>query len=255
MPIQSSIRAPVLAQPSVVVGGPTGPAGGPTGPTGPEGSASITGATGSRGATGLQGPTGSTGSRGLDAELMGPTGPTGPAGAIAATGPTGATGIRGTGIDMNTGDINFPRIYQYVDAVGEAYISGVDTIERMVGGGWYFIPQFTGNMFLMVTGLAENVDAGATHVTLRIGRGGFTPYTPPRPARGDPVIGTKVGVTQEIFAPGMTIPFTLIGLVTVDVEPTFVYPYFADYWIDLSIKSSIGSGAAVREVSYFMMEL
>src|SRR5262245_61811798 len=44
MPVQSTIRANILAQPTVVVGGPPGPPGGPTGATGPQGPTAPTGA-------------------------------------------------------------------------------------------------------------------------------------------------------------------------------------------------------------------
>jgi hypothetical protein len=78
--IQSKTPAPILAQPVVVVGGPTGPAGGATGVPGP------TGEIGPTGAGAFTGPTGS----------LGPSGPTGPVG-VGVTGPAGMTGPPGPG--------------------------------------------------------------------------------------------------------------------------------------------------------------
>lgn len=100
--------APIMAQPVVVVLGPTGPSGGPTGPTGPLG----TGPTGAGAYTGPTGPTGGgpTGPTGAGA-FTGPTGPigrTGPPGPAAtgaqgALGPTGYTGPPGTAAQGTTG--------------------------------------------------------------------------------------------------------------------------------------------------------
>lgn len=231
MAVRSNIRAPILSQPIVVIGGPTGPPGGPTG---------------------SQGMTGPTGAHGVDASTIGPTGPTGPAGQIAATGPTGPTGPAG---GLPQGDANFPRFTMYNDPTDQDHIDTIDTIERMVGNGsWYFIPQFTGNMFFMVTCLVTNVDAGGTIVSLRIGRqAGFEGGRQPRP--GDPAFGNIVGLPVETYAPGLAIPVTIIGQTTVLPVPTFQYPFFMSYWMDLSIKSTIGSGAGVKEITYLALEL
>ena len=116
MTVQSKTPAPILAQPVVVIGGPTGPASGLTGPTGPLGPtgpvlASLTGNTGPRGATGNTGPIGPSG-------LTGPIGMTGPPGSPGQTGPaisgsttvaflpTGATGARGFVTDCNNATFN-----------------------------------------------------------------------------------------------------------------------------------------------------
>lgn len=114
MPVQVISPAPIVAQPVVVVGGPTGPSGGPTGPTGPSGQSftgptGYTGRTGPTGPTGFSatGPTGRTGPTGYTGPVgnsftgptgLGNTGPTGPAG-----GPTGPTGPLGTGPTGPTG--------------------------------------------------------------------------------------------------------------------------------------------------------
>lgn len=101
--------APIMAQPVVVVGGPTGPSGGPTGATGPTANASTgaTGFTGSTGPTG-SGPTGSTGVTGPSGTtgVTGPPGNPGPTGlsAVGTTGPTGPTGFTGFGATGATGN-------------------------------------------------------------------------------------------------------------------------------------------------------
>jgi hypothetical protein len=252
MTVRSNVRASILAQPVVVVGGPTGPGGGPTGPTGPTGDMTITGPTGQIGPTGEMGPTGPTGPHGTDASLMGPTGPTGPAGELAATGPTGPTGREG---GLAYGDINFPRFSIYNDPTDEDHIDTIDTIERMVGNGaWYFVPQFTGNMLLIVTCLVTNVDEGGTTVSLRIGPQGYFEGTP-QPGPGDPAVGNIVGNPVETYAPGMCIPVTIIGMTKVQVVQTNEYPFYRSYWMDLSIKSTIGSGAGVKEITYLALEL
>lgn len=83
MVVSVNAPAPIMAQPVVVVGGPTGPSGGPTGPTGAAGAAAATGS------TGFTGPTGATG--------FGATGPTGVTGPLGATGFTGPASVGGTG--------------------------------------------------------------------------------------------------------------------------------------------------------------
>lgn len=248
MPVETNIRAQVLAQPTVVVGGPTGPSGGPTGPTGPQGSVSVTGATGPVGSTGPTGSTGLTGAPGLDGILTGPTGSTGPAGSIAATGPTGPTGL--PAIDLsNPPDQNFPRVYSWQDAGNADFITGVDTIERMLGTAFGFSPMITGNVLVIITGTAENTDNGGTTVTARYDVGGNYPV------RGDPVTGIAFGTPVETYAPGLSIPFTIVGIAQLDVIPIFSYPYFQDYWFNVSVKSTIGSGAGVHTVTYTFMEL
>jgi hypothetical protein len=250
MTVQRSIRAQILAQPTVVFGGPTGPSGGPTGATGPAGVA-ITGPTGPRGATGLQGLTGPTGAHGADASVTGATGPTGRAGDVGPTGPTGQTG---DGYIYNP-NINKPRFDVYTEFSGEGgadFITGVDTIERMLGSAYWFMPQLSGNFFFIVTGLAENVDNGGTIVTLRADIAGFGPD----PIRGEPVRGQQIGEAAEIFAPGLTIPFTIIGMGHFPVEQgNYGIWDYRQWWINLSVKATSGAGAAIREVTYLFMEL
>jgi hypothetical protein len=250
MPVESTIRASIMAQPVVVVGGPTGPSGGPTGPTGPEGSASITGPTGPRGVTGPQGMTGPTGTPGVDGTLTGPTGPTGPAGAVAGTGPTGPTGL--PAVDLShPPDINYPRVYVYKDPTNNDFIAGVSTIEVMAGCGFYFAPMISGNVLVTITGTATNTDGGGTVITGRYDYNGT--YNPP--PKGDPVTGNVLGVPQETYAPGLSVPFMITGIVHLEILPGFEYPYFLPYWFDISIKAMSGVGAGVHNVTLTFMEL
>jgi len=244
--VNQSIRAQVMASPTVVIGGPTGPAGGFTGPTGPTGGMQ-TGPTGPRGAIGPTGMIGPIGPTGLNASMTGPTGPTGEVGGLGSTGPTGNTGPGGT----LTTDQNFPPFVMYSDPTNNEYINGVSTIEVMVGGGYGIAPRTTGNILLVVTGMAQNVDNGGTNITIRAGSN-----TQPRPARGDPVTGTKVGQQLQTFAPGLTIPFTIMGMIKLDVIPIpGQYPPFQGYWFELSVVASSGVGAGVYNPTWFIMEI
>jgi hypothetical protein len=247
--IQSTIRAPILAQPVVVVGGPTGPSGGPTGPTGPAGSTSLTGATGPQGPTGAQGLPGPTGAPGLNGTLTGPTGATGPPGPIAATGPTGPTGPQVPDLSVSSGPLQ-PRVYSYSDPTGSNnFIDGVDTIERMCGAQIGFAPTVTGNVLVLITGVAENVDNGGTTVTGRVGYTG-------QPARGDPATGTVIGIPQYTYAPGMTVPFTIMALIHLDPVPiTGGFVSFGAYWFDVSVQATVGAGAGVSSIAYTFMEV
>jgi hypothetical protein len=232
MTVQETIRALIMAQPSVVVGGPTGPSGGPTGPTGPEGSASITGPTGPRGVTGQQGMTGPTGIAGANGIMTGPTGPTGPAGAYGPTGGTGPTGPAVT-IDMAA------RAFNFRNAAG---ISAVDTLDRMVGCSVVHTAQATGNMLIIISGIAENTDGGGTYILGRVGVS--SGVTPPL---GSFAIGTAWGVEQQIYAPGLSVSFTILGNIQI--------PVGQEYWYDLSIKATIGGGAGVRLINGMILEL
>jgi hypothetical protein len=135
MTTQSKTPAPIMAQPVVVVGGPTGPSGGPIGPTGPTGftgpvATSVTGNTGPRG---LTGPTGSTG----PGAATGPTGFTGPPGTPGVTGPTGAgtvpvTTFAGLPASPVLGQLGF---------ITDAVVSNFGNIVSG-GGGGFRVPVF-----------------------------------------------------------------------------------------------------------------
>jgi hypothetical protein len=248
MPVRGNIRAPILAQPTVVVGGPTGPPGGPAGAQGPQGPAG-TGAIGPRGITGPTGVTGPTGAAGKDAANLGPTGATGAPGE-SATGPTGPTGPAS---DFDQHNMYNGRFYYHGDVLSNNGVSGVDTIERMAAepGGfmWNWWPTSTGKLFVIITGLAENVDAGGTIVTGRVGS-----TSTGTPTKGSPVTGTQLGMPVETYAPGLTIPFTIIGYLEVFM-PEVTELGTPGYWFTVSVRSTIGSGAGVRNIAVMIMEV
>ena len=169
-------------------------------------------------------------------------------------------GTRGILAHVNrSGDWTLPRLYRVVACMGQVDLdltrvrigAGVSTIEVMVGGGYGIAPRTTGNILLVVTGMAQNVDNGGTNITIRAGSN-----TQPRPARGDPVTGTKVGQQLQTFAPGLTIPFTIMGMIKLDVIPIpGQYPPFQGYWFELSVVASSGVGAGVYNPTWFIMEI
>jgi hypothetical protein len=234
MSVEKAIRAEIMTQPTVVLGGPTGPSGGPTGPTGPQGLA-LTGPTGPQGVTGPTGASGPPGMSGTDGTLTGPTGPTGSVGPIQATGATGPTGA---GIDF------YATPYDRVFGMSlDGGLTGIDEIERLTQALAGYTAQDTGNMVLIFSGIAFNTTGGGTNVTLRCG----LPFAGNFPPAGTPVIGTQVGVRQEIFAPGLQVSFTIIGR----IKFTLGQPY----WISLSCQSTSGPGAGVKLINGLIMEL
>ena len=244
MTVQDTIRAQIMASPTVVIGGPTGPPGGPTGPTGPTG-LEATGPTGPTGPTGVTGAFGPTGPSGLSAALTGPTGSTGSVGPI---GPTGATGIDGPPAALlNTIQMSVPGFG------ADDTLSGIDTVERMNGANAGVTPQLSGNVFFIVTGMAQNVDGNGTTITLRTGAYNLSaPYVP---QKGDPATGTAIGLPVTVFAPGLTIPWQIMGMFKYDVVPIPQYPFFTSYWLEISIKATGGAGAGVGGITYLMWEL
>ena len=249
MPARSITTAPVMAQPVVLLGGPTGPSGGPTGPTGPVG-LTVTGLTGPTGPAGERGSTGPTGLPGVDGTMVGPTGPTGPPGDIAEQGATGPTGPQGIDIAQSAQPGLIPRVYWYNTVLNEDFISGVGSIELMAGGGVGFAPTATGNILIMFSANVQNVDNGGTTVTLRCGN-----EATGRPARGALASGTVIGLPAEVYAPGLTIPVTMMGVITVPVVEMPNYPYYQSYWFMPSVVATSGVGAAINEFTYMIIEL
>ena len=248
MPVNTAIRALIQAQPAVVVGGPTGPSGGPTGPTGPQGAVSVTGATGPTGPTGPSGILGPTGAPGVAGSMTGPTGPTGLPGLLGVSGPTGPTGPAGLELSSSP-NIDQPRVISYTDTFGEFFITGVDTIERMCGVAIGFAPTVTGNVLVLITGIAQNVDNGGTNVIGRVWYGNPS-------NRGDPVIGSPIGIVQNTYAPGMSIPFTIMGLLHLDLKPNQGGgSFFGAYNFDVSVQATVGAGAGVSNLSFTWMEV
>lgn len=229
---QSNIPAPIMAQPVVVVGGPTGPGGGPTGPTGPAGLATITGATGLAGPTGVTGPTGMVGATGAGA-FTGPTGKTGPPGSIgpASTGATGPTGPIG--------------VSQSVSGSIAAPTGPAGTTPYMIGLGATFTPNSSGKCFIELAGVALNTTGGGGSINIAGRYGTGTP-----PIAGAAITGTTFGIVQHIVsnANNVQIGFTVIGIVS---GLTLGTPY----WIDLVISTDSGTGGFVKDLQGVAMEI
>ncbi len=232
MTIQSKTSAPILAQPVVVVGGPTGPSGGPTGPTGPTGytgpvATSVPGNTGPRG---LTGPTGNTGAAGT---LTGPTGFTGPPGS-SITGPTGPQGPLGA-VASN----------QYISTNSSGTLGPYGTTAQAVGFGSSikYTTKKTGFTLVMFAGMARHAVAGAiTTITGIYGTG-----TPPA-ANGTTGLGTSYSTNQQ-YVSGTTTDrggFTVMKLLAL--------PVGVEHWFDLTVQSSNGANAYIADVQILVME-
>lgn len=228
MTTQSNTPAPILAQPVVVVGGPTGPSGGPQGSTGPTGPLGFLGPTGQRGPTGPLG-TGPTGPQGIPADT-GPTGLTGPPGSA------GPQGVQGSVNPLWTASGN--QITTYGPYGGSAV---------MLGLGFVYTPQAHGTIFVVVSGLANNSTGGAgggTTIGLRYGVGS-PPYT------GMYSLGSAVGRDQRLFMvnaaewSGFTFTGVISGLAI--GQPC---------WFDLTMWAASGTNTAyARDISWAMFEL
>jgi hypothetical protein len=227
MTIQSKTPAPILAQPVVVIGGPTGPSGGPTGVTGPTGytgpvATSVPGNTGPRG---LTGPTGATGAASTQ---TGPTGMTGPVGG-GIQGPTGPYGAVGAGSFVST----------YSSGNNGPYGS-----EVMVGFGanTRYTPTKSGNVLVMFAGQARNATVGAT--TVVSGRYGTGAY----PSAGASPIGSMISNSQYCVSGTTTDSggFTIMRLLTL--------PLNTEHWFDLSVLSSPGATAYLSNVQMLVIE-
>jgi hypothetical protein len=238
MSTQSTIPAPIMAQPVVVVGGPTGPSGGPTGSvgaTGPTGSAaSFTGPTGRTGPPGT-GPTGPTGA----GAFTGPTGRTGPPG-LGVTGPTGVTGPQGmTGSQGPLGPGNFAQTNVAAPA---GNIGGTNT---MMGLAVYLTPTHSGNVVFSVGGVTQNTTAsGGVQIQARYGTG-------TAPVNGTGASGASAGAVPNVI-PGSTtaqVGFSIVGVVSGLAIGT-------TYWFDISIMATgAGGGAYVKNVYAACVEL
>src|SRR5262252_2302830 len=228
-PTQSTIPAPIAAQPVVVVGGPTGPSGGPTGMTGPTGSAvAFTGPTGRTGPTGPLG-TGPTGATGAGA-FTGPTGRTGPPGS-AATGPSGATGPTGPIGVHQSGSANF---------TGPTGGWGAPP-PLMCGLGATITPNASGKCAIIIAGVALNstTNGGTINVSGRYGTG-------TAPVAGAADTGTPFGITQHLNTAVtggniLQIGFTVMAVVTGLAVGT-------PYWFDLALSTVSGTGCQVRDL-------
>lgn len=228
MTIKVLAPAPIMAQPVVVVGGPTGPAGGPTGPsgvtgaTGPTAQASTgptgpfgtgptgtTGSTGPRGQTGFTGPPGTPGPTGLSA--TGPQGVTGPSGQgpTGAVGPTGNTGPNGgpTGPTGRTGPTGATGMTGPSQVAGLQFL--IDGGGIVIGTGYkgQFVVDFNCTIQAM-TMLADQTTSTVVDIWVTT----FTNYAPPtHPAVADSITGAAV---PTISAAQKVQDTTLVGWTT-----------------------------------------
>ena len=232
MTVQSNIPAEILAQPVVVVHGPTGPSGGPTGATGPQGFATNTGAQGPRGPTGPfgTGPTGPTG----PGAATGPRGMTGPVGAggLGPTGPTGARGVVPT--NQALGYIN----YGLYGPFGTSPIT--------MGFGITYTPVAHGTIVVTMAGMLRNsagVAGTGTTAGLRYGQG-----SPPSYNTSD--FGSRIGVDQQMSSidPNGWSGFAITAVVS-------NLTVGSQYWFDLVIWGSTGVNAYTKNNTFSLLEL
>lgn len=242
MSTQSNIPAPIMAMPTVVIGGPTGPSGGPTGPTGYTGPTAATGVTGYTGPTGRTGPTGLTGATGVGA-FTGPTGFTGPPGSAGPTGLSGATGATGPLGTGPTGSAALSNI-RYFEAATPT--GNVSTTETAMGLNCTVTPAVTGRCFIMIAGMALNSSGAGDGVNIKARYGTGT-----APVNGATAgLGTQVGLVQHFIASttmgqqGFTIATLITGL-TIGIT----------YWIDLTLQAVIAGGATIKDVQVTVLEV
>lgn len=239
MSTQSNTPAPIMAQPVVVVGGPTGPSGGPTGNTGPSGPVGQTGPTGITGPTGFRGFTGPTGTPSVTA-FTGPTGFTGPAGSFGPVGPTGFTGP--TGVTGSDAAIPGTRAAYVGKSSG---FTGVGTSQICYGLNHTYTPTVSGRLLLLAAGVAQNTTANAAQIFGFYGTGAA-----PAAGAAVPGISGQWGVTQHLAESGNALwaGFAVIGIVTGLTLST-------SYWFDLAISSNAGAGAGIRDVQFILIEI
>lgn len=221
-----------MAQPVVVVGGPTGPAGGATGVSGPTGNTGPTGLLGGIGPTGPQ-ATGPTGPPGIGA-YTGPTGQTGPPGSyggVGSVGPTGPPGPQGPG---------FAPAQLFTTHIGPFGPFG--TTPTALGLNRTYIAY--GNAIkLAFNGMVNNTTGGGVTIEMRYGTG-----TAPT-AGATTGLGTLFGIPIHHFssdAAGWT-SFTIMG--------QYYLNYGTTYWCDLVVTSTSGVGASVKDLQFHMIAL
>src|SRR5215475_4444575 len=228
MATQSTIPAPIMAMPTVVVGGPTGPSGGPTGPTGP--ATAFTGPTGRTGPTGPLG-TGPTGAAATG--VTGPTGRTGPPGS-GLTGPTGVTGATGS---ASTGNFVSKNV---ASPAGTTSTTGV-----MMGLAVAFTPQRSGNCLIIFTGMASNSTIGdGVVITGRIGTGSA-------PTNGAAITGSALTTTAQAHYVAPTAA-TAAGWTIATTQGLAVG---TPYWLDVAVAAITGGTATVTDLQVVVVEL
>lgn len=229
------LAAPIMAQPVVVVGGPTGPSPGSTGPTGPVGAAGAVGSVGPIGPTGSigTGPTGPLGHTGPDGP-HGLTGPPGSLGAAGYTGPTGDPGADGTSIQGSA-------VASVIGPYGP-----VNTTLTLIGLGISYLVKSTGPVMVEISGLVRNSTGGTGGGVTLSGR--YLENASP------PVAGTTVGI-------GTAFPVTLnffttdaLGYYGFSTRLLTNFPAMTVWWFDLAIASTAGATAYVRDVQLTLIE-
>lgn len=213
MTVEVVAPALILAQPVVVVGGPTGPSGGPTGvigPTGPSGinATGVTGPTGplglgATGATGVTGNTGSTGPVGPPGNFgptgqsaVGTTGPTGPLGLTGFTGPQGIQGTTGpSGAPTGpTGAVGSTGSAGKTGATGPSQVFGVQFV--IDGGGGVIAIGLKGylqfDFACVISGVTLLADQTGS-IVVDIWKAAYSAFNPgTHPVVGDTITGAAV---------------------------------------------------------------
>lgn len=236
--------APIMAQPVVVVRGPTGPGGGPPGPTGPQGVAS----TGAVGNIGPMGPTGATGVIGPTGEgaFTGPTGSTGPPGSVGSAsfivGPTGPKGDAGeTGAD---GGIRNQKYYSTLGPYGP-----YGTVLTALGLNQTFVTSSGSDLlWMMITGMVRNAAGGAGGGVELSGRYGDSNFVLPPAAGATSGLGTSYNISVRAF---ITDPSDYVGF-TIIAQGQFEGNTV--YWFDLAVASTTGTDAYVRDIQMTWLE-
>jgi hypothetical protein len=231
MATQTTVAAPISAQPVVVIGGHTGPSGGPTGPTGPQGGVGPGGGTGPPGLTGPTGVQGTIGPTGAGA-FTGPIGLTGPAGSVGPIGLTGPTGPVG--------------VFQSGSNTIVAPTGPMGPTPTMLGLAGSVTPQASGKCFIAIAGVALNTTGGGGPVNISGYYGTGT-----APAAGAGVSGTQFSITQHIVTASTAAQtgFMVMGMVSGLALGT-------TYWFDLAISVTSGAAAAfVKDLQGVAMEV
>jgi len=239
----SNTPSQIMAQPVVVVGGPTGPASGVTGTDGPTGN---TGPTGLVGETGPTGPTGfgPTGPQGEGA-FTGPTGGTGPPGSfggMGSVGPTGPQGAQGAQGVPGTGGLK-----NWLNTASSGPYGPYGTALTMLGlgvGHLHTTQYGSPRLLIIISGMMRNSTGGAGAGTKISGRYG----TGAAPVTGAAVSGNAFYTDQTHFTtdPDGYSGFSISCLASLSSS--------TPYWFDLAVASTAGTTAYVKDVLVTVME-
>ena len=239
MTVRSKTPAPILAQPIVVVGGPTGPSGGPTGPVGSTGNTGPMAATGPRGATGPLG-TGPTGPPGSAVTFTGPTGKVGPPGPLGPTGWTGPQAPYGQPLTWDEDYYNTP-------------LTNSTTLEQSFGYGAYFRVYLvgTGAVFVIMSGTLINACTPGSTLSLRgrYGSGTLSPNFCDVSGFGNAFSSPQTYIATS--SPAHT-AFTIHGIL-------YGLQHNADgdftTWFDISVTGAPIGGVTLKDVQFSAIEI